>query len=202
MPSVKHIRPVAIRKLPADDRIDDIVDAVEALIVRDRTLAFGMTEVAKEIASSRPLIYVYFEGVPQIIDELCRRLLQALDARLRTAEQGDTPARRAAALNRSYLDYLIERGPALQYILRDNDRNGPLEKAKPLYKRMMRALATEARRLLQAEMREALVLVELLSAIPDSLARQIRDGQIDVATARETCDRLTYDLVADLEVVR
>lgn len=193
---------VAIRKLPADHRIDEIVEAVEALIVRDRTLAFGMNQVANEIAASRALIYVYFQSVPQIIDEVCYRHLDLLTARLEgLGGQGDA-TERARLLAHTYLDYVIEHGPALHYILRDSDRHGQLEKSRASLLRLIAALVADARTLLQFDRREALVLIELLAAIPDSLARQWRDRRIDLSVARTTCDRLISDLVADLRVAR
>jgi AcrR family transcriptional regulator len=198
---VRMISPrVAIRKLSADDRIDEIVDAVESLILRDRTLSFGMNQVAKEIAASRALIYVYFESVPQIIDELCSRHLEDLLQRLDHVGGATDVAAFARDVGQHYLDYLVERGPTLHYILRDGEECGALAKSRPLFMRLMRLLVTEARRLLHVQTREALVMVELLSAVPVSLARQIRDGQIDLAVARTTCDRLLADLVADLQV--
>lgn len=191
-----------IRKLAADDRVDEIVNAVEAMIVRDHTLAFGMNQVASEIASSRALIYVYFEGVPQIIDELCRRHLEALIDRLDRADGHGDVTTRASALGRGYLDYLLDQGPALYYILRDGERRGPLEKSRVLLRALIRSIVGEARALLQMDVREAVVLVELLLAIPDALAKQFRDRRISLDVAHETCERLVADLVADLRVVR
>lgn len=193
---------MTIRKLPADDRIDEIVDAAEALIVREHTLAFGMNQVATEIASSRALIYVYFEGVPQIIDELCRRHLDALDHKLRQAGGKEEATARARALGQAYLDYLIERGPALRYMLRDGEPRGPMDKSRPLFRQLIRRIVADIRTLLQLELREAIVLMELLSAVPDSLAGQVRDQRINPKVAREVCDRLMADLVADLRVIR
>lgn len=193
---------MTIRKLAADDRVDEIVNAVEAMIVRDHTLAFGMNQVASEISSSRALIYVYFDGVPQIIDELCRRHLLLLTDRLSGAgEQSEAPAW-ASGLGRQYLDYLRDHGPVLHYILRDADRHGSLEKSRVLLRALIRSVVGRARALLQIELREALVLIELLLAIPDSLAKQLRDRRISLTIAHETCDRLITDLVEDLRVVR
>ena len=191
-----------VRKLSAGERADEIVDAVEELIVRDRTLAIGMNQVAEEISTSRALIYVYFDSVPTIIDDVCLRHLQALAARLRGAAHAEVVGERAAALCVAYLDYLAEQGPALQYILRDPERHGPLEKSRPLLRRLIRSVVGEARARLHMEWREAYVLVELLLAVPDTLARQLRDRQIDMVVARETCDRLVSDLVNDLRVLR
>lgn len=193
---------MANRKLSGDDRIDEIVDAVEVMIVRDRTLAFNMHQVASEIAVSRALIYVYFESVQQIVDALCHRHALALIKHLnRAGGQGDAIAR-ANALGQGYLSYLIEHGPALHYILRDSDRNGQLQKSRPLLRNLIRSVTGEARILLQVEWREALVLVELLLAIPETLAGHIRRQAIDVTVARETCERLIADLVTELSVIR
>ncbi|WP_375286568.1 TetR/AcrR family transcriptional regulator [Sphingomonas sp.] len=191
-----------IRKLAADDRVDEIVNAVETMIVRSHTLAFGMNQVAAEIASSRALIYVYFEGVPQIIDELCRRHLAALADRLGRAGDHDDVSTRASGLGRQYLGYLLDHGPALHYILRDGDGHGSLEQSRVLLRTLIRTVVGEASARLQIQLREAMILVELLMAIPDSLAQQLRNGRISLAVAHETCDRLITDLVADLRVVR
>lgn len=193
---------MAIRKLSADDRIDEIVDAAQILIVRNRTLALGMNQIAAEIDSSRALIYVYFESVSQIIDEVCRRHLMALTEALDGAGGRSDTVARASALGLAYLAYLMEHGPALHYILRDPERHGSLRLSRPLLRTLIRSAVKETRQRLQVEFREGLVLIELLSAIPDTLARQLRDGKIDTLVARETCDRLMSDLVADLRVVR
>ena len=107
---------------------------------------------------------------------------------------------RAARLARAYLDYLVQTGPILTYILREPHPDTTLDRSITVFRQLVRKVATELRVALRFAPREALVTLELLSAIPESLAVQVRDGRTDIAIARDTCDRLMRDLVSDLQV--
>ena len=180
------------------DREQQLLDAAEALIRERRTLNLSLGELADRVGVSRSLLYVYFDGVPTIIDAL---FLQHLD-RLGAAILPELDARdatyreRARAAYAAYLDYLIESGPILQVILRERHQDSPLgPESQRRFRRLLRHVADQARRALRLAPREAFVLLELTSGIPEALARLVRAGEIDRETAHATCDRLVLAAV-------
>ena len=113
------------------DREQQLLDAAEDLMCEGRTLAFSLGDVADRVGVSRSLLYVYFEGVPAIVDTLFLRHLDRLEARLLPEfDAAPAPYRdRASAAYAAYLDYLIESGPILQLILRERHQDSPLGSA-------------------------------------------------------------------------
>lgn len=188
------------RKLSADDRIDEIVDAARDLVLVERSLAFGMNEIAAAIGSSRALVYVYFESVGQILDELCLRQLELLKSRIDAADGRGHLTTRAVALARAYFDHLVAEGPVLHFIMRERNADSPLVQSIAPFRAMLRSIVGEAAAPLQFTPREALVFVELVSAVPESLASQVRSETLRKSVAYEILDRLVGDLVDDMRV--
>lgn len=185
------------------DREQQLLDAAEALMRDRHTLAFSLGDVADRVGVSRSLIYIYFDGVPAIVDTLFLRHLDRLEARiLSELDAGSASYRdRASAAYAAYLDYLIESGPILQLILRERYQDSPLgSDSQRHFRRLLRRLAEDTRRALSLSPREAFVLLEITSGIPEALARQVRDGQIDRKTANATCRRLVMASVDGLTV--
>lgn len=186
------------------DREQQLLDAAEDLMCEGRTLAFSLGDVADRVGVSRSLLYVYFEGVPAIVDTLFLRHLDRLEARLLPEfDAAPAPYRdRASAAYAAYLDYLIESGPILQLILRERHQDSPLGSASQRkFRRLLRRLAQETCNALSLAPREAFVLLELTSGIPEALARLVRDGEIDRETAHATCRRLVTASIDGLAVV-
>ncbi|GAB5349578.1 TetR/AcrR family transcriptional regulator [Alteriqipengyuania sp. 357] len=180
--------------IPAeDDREQQLLAAAEALIREGRTLNLSLGEVADRVGVSRSLLYVYFDGVPAIVDALFLQHLDRLAARI-LPELDATPAtyrERASAAYAAYLDYLIESGPILQLILRERHQDSPLgPESQRQFRRLLRRVAEETRRPLGLAPREAFVLLELTTGIPEALARLVRGAEIDRDTAHATCRRL------------
>jgi len=175
------------------DREQQLLAAAEDLIREGRTLNLSLGEVADRVGVSRSLLYVYFDGVPAIIDALFLRHLNRLAGRiLPELEMRDTTYReRASAAYAAYLDYLIESGPILQLILRERHQDSPLgPESQRQFRGLLRRIAEETRRALSLTPREAFVLLELTAGIPEALARLVRKREIDHDTAHATCRRL------------
>ena len=175
------------------DREQQLLAAAEDLIRDGRTLNLSLGEVADRVGVSRSLLYVYFDGVPAIIDALFLQHMERLAARiLPELTSEDAPYRdRACAAYAAYLDYLIESGPILQLILRERHQDSPLgPESQRQFRRLLRRLAEETRQALSLAPREAFVLLELTAGIPEALARLVRAGEIDRETAHATCRRL------------
>ena len=175
------------------DREQQLLAAAQALICEGRTVDLSLGEVADRVGVSRSLLYAYFDGVPAIIDALFLQHLDRLGQLiLPEALPNDDPYRdRASAAYAAYLDYLIESGPVLQIILREHHQDSPLgADSRRRFRGMLRRVADEARHALTLSPREAFVLLELTSGIPEALARLVRAGEIDRDTAHSTCRRL------------
>ena len=69
--------------MPAEgDREQQLLDAAQTLIREGRTLNISLGEVADRVGVSRSLLYVYFDGVPAMIDALFLQHLDRLAARV------------------------------------------------------------------------------------------------------------------------
>jgi len=180
--------------MPAEgDREQQLLDAAQTLIREGRTLNISLGEVADRVGVSRSLLYVYFDGVPAMIDALFLQHLDRLAARVLPAlDCAEASYReRAGAAYAAYLDYLIESGPILQLILRERHQDSPLgAESQRQFRRLLRRVAEDTRRALSLAPREAFVLLELTAGIPEALARLVRGGEIDRETAHATCRRL------------
>ena len=168
------------------------MDTAEALLIERKTVAIPLNDIAQGVGVSRSLLYVYFEGVPEILDALFREHAHRLEhAVLPILSRPDSYRARLIAIATAYLAYLVEAGPILNLLLRERHQDSPLgAESKVLFRRLLRALATDMRSSLDLSAREAFVLLELISAIPEALARLVRNTQIDRETAAQTCARL------------
>ena len=123
------------------DREQQLLGVAQDLIREGRTLNFSLGEVADRVGVSRSLLYVYFDGVPAIIDALFLQHLGHLEARILPPldREGEAYRERAGAAYAAYLDYLIESGPILQLILRERHQDSPLgAESQRQFRRLLR----------------------------------------------------------------
>lgn len=174
------------------DRREQMLAVAEQLVIAKNSLAISLNEIADEIGVSRSLLYVYFESVPQIIDELFQRQARALEAFLLTpAYNRDGFKSRMKALFDYYLSFLVDKGPLILLVLRERNQDSPLgAESRRLFRKLLLQLANDIAGNLDLTAREAFVLLELLASIPESLARMVRGRKLDKQTAVSTSDRL------------
>jgi len=174
------------------DRAQQMLSAAEALMRDRRSLNFSLNEVAERVGVTRSLLYAYFDGVPAMLDMIFRDHLARLEAAIRPIMDEDQPYRdRMVDAYVAYLAYLVEAGPILQILLRERQQDNPLgEESRRGFQRFLRYLASQTTQALKLETREAFVLLELIAAMPEALARLVRAEEIEMATARDTCVRL------------
>ncbi|MEL7686991.1 TetR/AcrR family transcriptional regulator [Citromicrobium bathyomarinum] len=175
------------------DREQEVLAAAEALIREGRTLNLSLGDIAERVGVSRSLLYVYFDGIPAMIDALFNRHLDRMERTVLPdpAEGSSDFHDRALEAFDAYLDYLIDNGPILQLILRERHQDSPLGPAsRQRFRSLLRRIARETCQALDLAPREAFVLLELIAGIPESLAPLVRLDQIDRATAHATCRRL------------
>lgn len=177
---------------PDGARAAEILDAVETLVLRHRTLALSFGEISEQVGISRSLIYVYYDTVAAMIEALFLNHLESVERDMQRAVT-DTESFRIRALARAtaYMNYCVERGAFLQLVLREASGDSPLgPQARAQFRHAMRRLAGETAQGLQVSPREAFVILELIAAIPESLARMVVDEALDRDTATQTCERL------------
>ncbi|OBX19462.1 hypothetical protein A9995_06830 [Erythrobacter sp. QSSC1-22B] len=174
------------------DRAQQVLTATQALMLETRSLSMSLNDIADRIGVSRSLLYVYYDGVPAILDAIFLSHLERLDEVVRPmGDAGRSFASRAVATYTAYLGYLIETGPVLLLILRERHQDSPLGAESQLrFRRLLRFLASQAARALDLAPRESFVWLELTSAIPEALARMVQSQDIDRETAEATCRRL------------
>jgi AcrR family transcriptional regulator len=174
------------------DRAQQVLAAAQALLLETRSLTMSLNDIADRLGVSRSLLYVYYDGVPAILDAIFLSHLDRLDELVRPMGDTDRPfATRAVEAYTGYLAYLIETGPVLLLILRERHQDSPLGAESQLrFCRLLRFLASQAARDLDLSPRESFVWLELTAAIPEALARMVQSREIDRETAEVTCRRL------------
>ena len=126
------------------------------------------------------------------MDALFVRHAEDLEARLTPCFESNEGFRgKAIEASDQYLSYAIDAGPVLQLLLRETHLDSPLQgTGRAYFRKLLRRLATETSRGLEIGVREAFVFLELIAAIPEALARMVREQQIDAQTASANCERL------------
>ncbi len=173
-------------------RAQEILDALERLVLRHRSLSISFNAIADDVGISRSLLYTYFDSPNAMLDTLFLSHAQGIESRFRPIMSSQASFRdKAVECGKSYFAYCVEAGPLLQLILREAQGDSPLsEESRAYFRKIIRMLASEATAGLKVGAREAFVSLELLAAIPEALARMVRDNQIEEATGIATCERL------------
>ncbi len=174
------------------NRAQQVLVAAEALMTERRSSAIPLADIAERVGVTRSLLYAYYDGVPAMLDEIFQDHLGRLERAIRPPLEEGAPFReRALAAHLAYLDYLIASGESLLLLLRERQQDSPLgETSQRRFRRLLRFVASDTARALALHPREAFVLLELNAAIPEALARLVRQGEIDRETAVATCARL------------
>ena len=178
--------------IEGQERREQIISAAEERIRSDGNLSFTMNDIANDIGVSRSLLYVYFESVPEIIDAAFLRHAATLEERFETVAAAESDCtQRLLNICDVYLDHVIAHGAIIFYVLRERNLDSPLgPKSVALFRRLLKRMASNVRDEFKMSPRAAFVLLELLIAMPESLARLVRKGEIGREVAVETSDRL------------
>lgn len=172
-------------------RIAQILDIADGLVIETGGLPISMKRVGDAMGASRALVYAYFPDADQLAEAVLERRMRWLgEAGLAAALEAGEFGARAAAGAQIYLDHVARHGPVVHVTVRDLPRaRGRGAKARPHVATISR-LARSARRDLRLSAHEALVLIELLVAIPEEAGRLVFEGALDLAEARALCARL------------
>jgi AcrR family transcriptional regulator len=75
--------PPPARRLSAENRREQILEAASALFIERGFEAVGMNDIARELQTSRPTVYSYFTSTEDMLRALLRERLPAMWERLR-----------------------------------------------------------------------------------------------------------------------
>jgi AcrR family transcriptional regulator len=179
-------------------RIDQILDAAEQLVLEAGALPIPMKRVGELTGASRALVYAYFPDP----DHLARALLQRQVSRLAAAgleAAGDEEdflvgVQRVCAI---YLDHVARHGPVLSIVQRDLPAAAS---ERDVLRRVLERLARAARRELRFTPHEAVVFLELVSALPEEAGRLVFEGELALEEAHALCARLVGSALEALRV--
>lgn len=171
-----------------DGRREQLLSVTRRQIIELGSLNVSLNDIADEVGVSRSLIYVYFDSVAQIIDALFAEEMAFFDQYIEEFLHDDSPIReRMVRLFAAYLDRLTSNGQLGYLVLRERNQDNPLGEANSRhFRRLLRSLSLGVMQALSLSARETFVLLELLGAIPESLARMVRKGNLEIKTAHET----------------
>lgn len=183
------------------DRRAEILAAAAELITETRSLPLSMNLIGERIGASRALVYAHFSDQGAIVEAILADHLALLEtAGLGEATRNGDVTERGTASAAIYLRHIARHDPAIHVILRDAPHGVSLSPAVTLPRnRALRALAGAARRQLNLSSAEAIVLVELLIAIPEELGRLCHRGELQLSDALTICQRL---VVSGIEAMR
>ncbi|MFV3075607.1 TetR/AcrR family transcriptional regulator [Niveispirillum fermenti] len=182
----------------ATDRRQQMIDAADQIVNRDRSPDLSLREVADMVGASRALVYAYFPDKLRLLDAVLQQHVDRLlaDGIVQAASRGAL-VERACAVSRLYLRHVAQYGAALELVVRDEPLARQLEgAASRLRGRLYRALARAARLDLHMPAHEAVALVQLLAVIPEEAGKHVRMQVLTVPEAEALSDRLMGAAIA------
>jgi len=177
-----------------NDRAELISLAAEELIIQRASATFSMLELGDRLDTSRTLTYAYFPNRDAIIDAILRRhiaILEGYGLREGGVLDGLATRERMVQVAFLYMRHVEEYGALLHYILREVPKVIGLSRdVSGFFARMLLANARCLRDDLRLSPREALLVIEMVSAIPEELGRMLRRKALTGDDARAVCRRL------------
>jgi AcrR family transcriptional regulator len=170
----------------------------DKLVIEAGALPISMKKVGDLMGASRALVYAYFPDPDRLAEAVLERQMRWLvEAGLDEAAGADEFGARASACARLYLEHVAIHGPVIHIGVRDlpRARSG----APRAHIAVLSRLARAARRDLRLGAHDALVLLELLVAIPEEAGRLVFEGALDLESAQALCARL---LTSSIDSVR
>jgi AcrR family transcriptional regulator len=173
----------------ASARIAQILDVADKLVIEAGALPISMKKVGDLMGASRALVYAYFPDPDRLAEAVLERQMRLLvEAGLKTAAAAEEFGAGALACAQLYLGHIARHGPLIHIGVRDlpRARSGSAR----VHIAVLGQLARAARRDLRLDAHEALVLLELLVAIPEEAGRLTFEGVLDLDNAQALCARL------------
>lgn len=107
------------RRLSRRDRRDVLLDAAAQLLAEHGASAVTMDSVAAVAGVSRPLLYKHFANREQLVADLVRREVDAIDAEVSTAIAGLTTVEQIVRVSaEAVVESIVRRGGVVQPLLR------------------------------------------------------------------------------------
>lgn len=174
------------------ERKQQMIDAADRIVNRDRTADLSMREVADMAGASRALAYAYFPDRIALLNALLQRQVDQLtESGIGDAAGQAGLVARSCAVAGLYLRHVVEHGEALGLVMREAVVARQLDGAVArLRGRVYRALARQARHDLHMPAVEAMALVQLLAVIPEEAARHVRKGVLTLEEGLALSNRM------------
>ena len=175
-----------------EGRREQLLAVTRRQIIESGSLNVTLNDIADAAGVSRSLIYVYFDSTAEIIDALFAEESAFFERHIDAFVEGGSPYReRMVGLLAAYLDRMASEGPLGYLVLRERNQDNPLGEANSCrFRGLLRRLSRVVMQAQSLSPRETFVYLELLAAIPETLARMVRAGNIERGTAQETNARL------------
>lgn len=184
----------------AADRVEQMLDIADRQINMSRSAALSMQAIGAEAGVSRALVYAYFPDQYRLIDAVLARHIAALTAAgIESITASGSTAERLVAAADLYLRHAVDRGTALEYVLREPGVVRYLDGSAAAFRtRLLRRLSGALHRDLHLSANEAIVFAQLLEVIPGESARLVRGSQMTLDEAVELNERLIRSSLAAL----
>lgn len=180
-------------RLGATQRVDQILDVAERLILEMGALPIPMKRVGEMTGASRGLVYVYFPDADALARAVLDRLVgRLMDGGLAGIDPEGGMVQQFQSACAFYMQHVAQHGPVVSIILRDLG-SGRERRADLL--RTLERLARLARSELSLTPHEAVVFLELIAAIPEAAGRLVFRGELSLEEAEALCARLVQSSI-------
>jgi AcrR family transcriptional regulator len=185
-------------RLPPQVRRDQIINAAAGIALKQGHLPLRLEDLARAAGVSKALIYAYFPTQFDLFNALLDREFQALAARgLVEAARRDDLEAAALGCALAYFDHVAAAGPLIHVILRDPYMAHQVSPAVAGWRdRLVRRIASLARRELLIGARENIASISMVTTIPEEAGRLAYSGELSFEHARELCRQLVLSSIA------
>lgn len=169
-----------------------MLDAAAKMIVEQGYLPLPVEEIARQVGTSKALVYAYFPTQYDLFNALLEREIHSLLlGGLDTASQVQDLEQAAVLCAMLYFEHVARSGPLLNILMTDLYMAGHLS---PQVRQTCDAVAERLTRLaadqLPCSPEEIHAAIEMMTAIPDESGRLVFHRELDQTTARQICHSL------------
>ena len=188
-------------RLAPEARRDQILDEAARLILDEGLYAVSMERLARDVGISKGLVYNYFPTRDALLTALLSREQAELrDRGMSSALQAESYVDLIRQTTRLYLEQTRDRGALIAALLSDPSVAKLMEEESRADRdRTMRYFVRATRRTFDLPLAQAIVAVEMLSAVTDRAGKLVAAGDIDVEAATEMCVELITSGLAGLD---
>ena len=180
------------KRLSPEVRRAQMLDSAAKMIVEQGYLPLPVEELARQVGSSKGLVYAYFPTQHDLFNALLEREIRSLLlGGLETASRVQDLEQAAVLCAMLYFEHVARNGPLLNILMTDLYMAGHLDATvrqtcDEVADRLTRLAAKE----LPCSADEIHAAIEMMVAIPDEAGRLVFHRELDQTTARQICHSL------------